>query len=77
MCGEAFDHNVILPDGTVLLCPQDYGMKHVLGNLFYESYQDIINSSEMEKVKKGCNGDCSIEILCRSCSSASPFVENT
>ena len=27
------NHNVLLPDGTVVLCCNDFGMKHVLGNL--------------------------------------------
>lgn len=31
-CG-GFDQNVLLPDGTVILCCMDYGLKHKLGNL--------------------------------------------
>ena len=31
--GDRLNRNVLLPDGTVLLCCMDYNMDHVLGNL--------------------------------------------
>ena len=42
-CGEALNKNILLPDGTVLLCCMDFGMKHVLGNLLTQSYEEICN----------------------------------
>ena len=69
-CRQKMNRNVLLPDGTVLLCCMDYGMKHPLGNLLVETYDEIMSSKEMQKVKQGINGDETINILCRNCSSA-------
>jgi hypothetical protein len=65
--GRAMDHNVLLPDGTVLMCCMDYGMTGVFGNLFEQSYEEVIHSEEAEKIRgtliKG-------ESICRHCSNA-------
>lgn len=61
------NHNVLLPDGTVVLCCNDFGMKHVLGNLLKEDYDSIISSEQMRLVKRGMNIDESLSILCRKC----------
>ncbi len=68
--GEKMDSNIILPDGTVLLCCMDYGMKHVLGNIFKNSYEELMCGDEMIKVKKGLQGDSKVDLLCRKCSYA-------
>jgi len=43
-CNQIEDiyHNVVLPNGDVYLCCQDYALKHKLGNLFEEDYDDIV-----------------------------------
>ena len=46
-----YDHNVLLPDGRVVLCCMDYGMKHVIGNLLKDDYYDLFKSEEMNKIK--------------------------
>lgn len=69
--GQSPSHSV-LPDGTVVLCCVDFGLKHVLGNLLEESFEEIINGSEMSRVRKGMLEDDTIDILCRKCSSACP-----
>jgi organic radical activating enzyme len=71
LCGQNLTHNVLLPDGTLLLCCMDYGMKHVIGNLADSSYDELMAGSEIERVKRGMQGDESVDILCRSCSQAS------
>jgi hypothetical protein len=45
-CKEKLYHNVLLPNGDVSLCCMDYGLKHILGNLFEQSYEDIIPVNE-------------------------------
>lgn len=45
-----YDHNVMLPDGRVVLCCMDYGIKHVIGNLLESDYEDLFNSPEMARV---------------------------
>jgi organic radical activating enzyme len=41
-CLEDLYHNVLLPDGRLSLCCMDYGLKHILGNLWEQEYEDII-----------------------------------
>ena len=41
-CDETLYHNVVLPNGDVSLCCMDYGLKHILGNLYTQEYNDII-----------------------------------
>lgn len=73
-CGTDIHHNVLLPDGTVLLCCMDYGMKHVLGSLLEQSYEEILHSAEAERVRKGMS-DEQEDILCRSCVNACNLQE--
>ena len=41
-CDEHLYHNVLLPNGDVSLCCMDYGLEHIIGNLYEQSYEDII-----------------------------------
>lgn len=59
----------VLPDGTLLLCCMDYGMKHVLGNLLDMRVNDIFNSNEYRLVQRGMKEEGS-DILCRKCPGA-------
>lgn len=68
--GEALNRNILLPDGTVLLCCMDFGIKHVLGNLLTQSYEEICNGKELTMIKEGMNGNEKIDILCRRCTHA-------
>ena len=61
------NHNVLLPDGRVILCSNDWGMKHVMGNLIYESYEQILNSEEAQKIRKAMSNECMEFVLCRNC----------
>jgi len=45
-CVEHLYHNVLLPNGDVSLCCMDYGLDHILGNLFEQSYEDIIPQAQ-------------------------------
>ena len=68
--GDDYVNCVLLPDGTVLLCCMDWGMKHVIGNMYTNSYEEIMQGNEMLNIRKGMNGDTNIDILCRKCSYA-------
>ena len=57
---------VLLPNGDVVLCCNDYGLKHKLGNLFEQTYEEIYNSNEYKKIVKGFT-DESLNTLCRKC----------
>jgi hypothetical protein len=63
-----YDRNVLLPNGDVVLCCMDYNLKHVIGNLLDQTYEeifqgkpllDLIAINEESKFSK-----CSI---CKSC----------
>ncbi len=49
---EYHNHNVLLPDGTVLLCDSDWGMQHILGNLNDEFLGAIIHGKEAQRVRE-------------------------
>lgn len=70
LCGQKLNHNILLPDGTLLLCCMDYGMQHVLGNLREQSYEEIMEQEEMRRIRAGIEGDEKIAVLCRKCSCA-------
>ncbi len=67
-CGDDLSNSVVLPDGTVLLCNMDYGMKHVLGNLYEEDYDTLRSKGELQRVLRAleCKENMD-ELLCRSC----------
>ena len=68
--GSEMNNNILLPDGSVVLCCMDYGLKHILGNIYKESFEDIMHGAEMKRVKEGMAGNEGIDILCRFCSYA-------
>lgn len=63
-----FDRNVLLPNGDVVLCCMDYNLKHVIGNLLTQSYDEIMNGDKLKEIIKWNEEDgfnkCSI---CKSC----------
>lgn len=61
--------NVLLPNGDVYLCCQDYSLKHKLGNLLQQSYKSLFKSKEFKKAKRSLKDDTYIT-LCRKCSKA-------
>ena len=65
--GPKLNNHVVLPDGTLLLCNMDYGMKHVLGNLLTDTFDNIRKREEMKKVFAGIAGDQTVDLLCRKC----------
>jgi len=57
---------VMLPNCDVVLCCMDYGLKHPMGNLLKQSWYEIVNSDEFQKVRANrykFNGN----VLCRNC----------
>lgn len=59
--------NVLLPNGDVVLCCNDYAMRHVLGNLLIGTYRDLFQGAEFGRIKAGLTQN-DAEILCRYCS---------
>ncbi len=66
------NHNILLPDGSVLLCCMDWGMKYILGNLLTDSYESIVQGSAIRKICAAM-GDESVRsqgFICSACTSA-------
>jgi hypothetical protein len=66
---ERLTKNVLLPNGDVVLCCMDYCLKHTLGNLLNQDYEDLFKGKEFvglkSKLKMGGEGT-----LCKSCEKA-------
>jgi hypothetical protein len=66
-----YDQHVLLPNGDVVLCCMDYDLKHVIGNLVNQSYEDLYTGSAMvgliRENMKSCYSSAS---LCKSCTDA-------
>ena len=62
------NHNVLLPNGDVVLCCMDFGMQRVLGNLKRQSYEEIMNGEVHQSIRAAnhAQGDA----LCRHCTYA-------
>lgn len=65
-----YNHNVLLPDGSVLLCCMDYGMRHVYGNLLESDYRELMRNAARREVIKACGQSGGGDALCRRCTAA-------
>ena len=70
------NRNIILPDGTVLLCCMDWSLEHILGNLLEEDYISLFKGEEYKKVLQGM-ADNNVNILCRNCEKAAKMGESS
>ena len=63
-----YDRNVLLPNGDVVLCCMDYNLKHVIGNLLTQTYDEMMQGKPLQDLIKMNEADgfdkCSI---CKSC----------
>lgn len=60
---------VVCPDGTLVLCCQDYGMEHRLGNLIEQSWDEIREGEVYKKLIHAMEDD-TVDVLCRKCEMA-------
>ena len=66
ICKKGLNCNVLLPNGEVILCCEDYGIEHILGNLLHQDYASLSKGQEFAKVKEALDSNQS-GILCRQC----------
>ena len=79
-CGVAnfYDRNVMLPNGDILICCMDYSMKHIIGNLLTDSYDDLYLSENMISLMKENKKNCySEKSLCKTCHNAKKWPVET
>lgn len=65
--GREMNHNVLLPDGEVITCCMDYGMTGRFGNLFTQSYEEVLFSDEAKRMRATLDEG---ESICRHCTNA-------
>ena len=51
-------HNVLLPDGSVQLCCQDYGLEEPVGNLLHMPYHEIFQTKRFDEILCGKASIC-------------------
>jgi len=62
------NHNVLLPNGDVVLCCMDYSIEHKIGNLFEQTYEEIFKSEKLKSIFDMMkNDDNTNSLLCRNC----------
>jgi radical SAM protein with 4Fe4S-binding SPASM domain len=74
VCPTHTEDTVLLPDGTMALCSMDGNMQHLLGNLYNNTYEEIMNDSNMNR-KNSMMCKNSDKILCRDCDQAVDWNE--
>lgn len=61
-----FFNNVLLPNGDLVLCCSDWGLKHKIGNLYQHHYSSEEFNLKRQEVIKLCQLESS-EVICRKC----------
>ena len=73
ICDYSVDlnHNILLPDGTVVLCCMDWKNSCVLGNLLVDSYEDIVYGDRKKAICNELNSSIGNEgFICRRCTNS-------
>lgn len=70
---KKIDINVLLPDGTMILCCMDYGMDAVLGNLSNQTYEDIVYGSSAKHIIEDMHSGR--DVICNKCAFAVQYEE--
>ncbi|MBR9701524.1 hypothetical protein GOV13_01240 [Candidatus Pacearchaeota archaeon] len=63
------NHNVLLPNGDVILCCMDYGLIHKFGNLLKQDYGSLFKSKEHLRIKEAMKKG-GIGTICMNCEKA-------
>lgn len=64
------DHPVLIPDGNLILCCMDYGLRHPMGNLHEKTWDEIRAGRPLADMRRSMvSGD---DTLCRTCEYAVP-----
>lgn len=74
-CSSVYKYfDMVLPNGDVALCCNDYGLHHILGNLVVGSYRDLHNGGEWRRVKHLMRSSGGGDLICRSCELFVPYL---
>jgi len=62
---------VLLPNGDVALCCMDFGLKHIIGNLLTQTYNEVQTGKPLTEIKQSNNTiGFHTNVLCRTCQDA-------
>lgn len=64
--------HIVLPNGDVMVCCKDWGLKHYIGNLLSEEYRVLHKNSDWKCFKKQMKHSGS-DIICRNCEFFVPY----
>lgn len=66
------NHNILLPNGNLLLCCMDWGIEYVLGNLLSDSYENIMQGERIKEIRREmlAKNSRNVGFLCEKCTSA-------
>jgi len=70
-CGAEGAH-VLLPNGDVVLCCEDFGLKHKLGNLLTGTFDDLHSGKPWKDLKKQFK-EYDNDIICRDCETSTIY----
>jgi len=67
---------ILMPDGSLLLCCMDWEMKYVLGNLYENTYDEIVHGDRMNTIEDSmmCKND--FDLLCRRCEFSQIYTDS-
>lgn len=72
----ALNHNVLLPDGSLALCCNDFGLANIIGNLEKQSYDEIMRGEKIRSIKRAMHIDLDTDLICRKCMFADEVDNN-
>ena len=76
-CVEDLYHNILLPNGDVSLCCMDYGLKHITGNLYEQSFEDSIpDNNQSFSLCNGCENAIPIKDKLANKSLGDKLIDN-
>jgi len=73
LCRRQLNHNVLLPDGSVVLCCMDYGLEYILGNLIEDAYDTLFRGPAYLRLQKALDDEAE-ESPCRQCHNAAVWT---
>ena len=63
-----YDRNVLLPNGDIVLCCMDYALKHIIGNLLEQTYEEMFQNPQfLDLVKMNETPGFDKCSICKSC----------
>lgn len=64
---------VLMPNGTLVLCCNDFSLQHPLGNLYEQDYESIMYGQNMQRIEASMMCETQMDLLCRKCEFACEY----